>query len=221
MKFFYMIQKSTVTIWLLLFMILASINIIGVAGAPRQQDEILISGTVTDASSNEPLPGVSIMVKGTSAGTVTDLNGKYSIHILPGASLQFSFIGYLTEEYTITNATELPVLLVPDIIGLEEIVVVGYGIQKKSDITGSIASVSGDELNRIPVAGVDQALQGLAAGVNILSVSGRPGEEAVIQIRGISSINEIEPLIIIDCVPGSLQDVVPSEIESIEVLKDA
>jgi hypothetical protein len=98
MKFFYMIQKSTVTIWLLLFMILASINIIGVAGAPRQQDEILISGTVTDASSNEPLPGVSIMVKGTSAGTVTDLNGKYSIHILPGASLQFSFIGYLTEE---------------------------------------------------------------------------------------------------------------------------
>jgi len=221
MKFFYMIQKSTVTIWLLLFMILASINIIGVAGAPRQQDEILISGTVTDATSNEPLPGVSIMVKGTSAGTVTDLNGKYSIHILPGASLQFSFIGYLTEEYTITNATELPVMLVPDIIGLEEIVVVGYGIQKKSDITGSIASVSGDELNRIPVAGVDQALQGLAAGVNILSVSGRPGEEAVIQIRGISSINEIEPLIIIDGVPGSLEDVVPSEIESIEVLKDA
>jgi TonB-linked SusC/RagA family outer membrane protein len=236
MKIFNKIQKRTVKIWLLLFILTTSISFITVSGVPKQQDEILISGTVTDATTDEPLPGVSIMVKGTSVGIVTDLNGKYSIHVPPGASLQFSYIGYLTEEYTVTDETELSVKLVPDIIGLEEVVVVGYGIQKKSDVTGSIASVSSEKLTEVPVAGIDQALQGRAAGVNIIPKSGRPGEGSVIQIRGITSVNDISPLIVIDgsvyrdvnmADPNAktystiLSDLNPNDIESIEVLKDA
>ncbi len=221
MKFFNQIQKYTVTIWLFFFLIIANSNFISVSGVPIQQDEIPISGIVTDANSNEPLPGVSVIVKGTSFGTVTDLEGRYSIHVPSGALLQFSYIGYLKEEYTITDETELSVKLVPDIIGLEEIVVVGYGIQKKSDVTGSIASVSSEKLTEIPVSGVDHALQGRASGVNVITKSGRPGENTTIQIRGITSINAGSPLIIVDDVPSKLDGLNANDIESVEILKDA
>ncbi len=222
MKFLNRIQKCTATIWLLFFLIIANSNFISVSGAPGQQDEIPISGLVADANSNEPLPGVSIIVKGTSVGTVTDMNGKYSINVPYGASLQFSCIGYLKEEFTIRDETELSVKLVPDIIGLEEIVVVGYGIQKKSDVTGSIASVSSEKITEVPVSGIDHALQGRASGVNIITKSGRPGEDATIQIRGITSINAGSPLLIVDDIPGgSLAGINANDIESIEILKDA
>jgi TonB-linked SusC/RagA family outer membrane protein len=189
-----------------------------------QETRIEVVGKVVDATSNDPLPGVAVVVKGTSIGTITDIDGNYSISVLPDAVLQFSFIGYLTEEVAVNNNTVINVNLVTDIIGLDEVIVTGYGVQKKSDVTGSIASVSSEKLTEIPVAGIDHALQGRAAGVNVVSQSGRPGESAKVQIRGITSINSADPLIIVDGVAFT-SDILASlnadDIESIEVLKDA
>jgi TonB-dependent starch-binding outer membrane protein SusC len=185
------------------------------------QEKIVVTGTVTDAQNNEALPGVSITEAGTTTGTISDVDGNYSLNISPNAVMHFSYIGYLSVDVPVDMQTAISIALELDAIGLEEIIVTGYGVQRKSDVTGSIASVSSEKLNEIPIAGVDQALQGLAAGVNVIPVSGRPGEAAVIQIRGISSINGTEPLIIVDGVPGSLEGISPSEIESIEILKDA
>lgn len=190
-------------------------------GRSFAQDKIQITGTVTDGATGEALPGVSILVKGTSVGTITDISGNYSIEALPTDVLVFSYVGFLSEEIQVGNKTVIDVALSQDIIGLDEVIVTGYGVQKKSDVTGSIASVSGEDLVEIPVAGIDQALQGLAAGVNVIPISGKPGEDAVIQIRGISSVNGVDPLIIIDGVPGSISDVAPSDVASIEILKDA
>ena len=186
-----------------------------------QQEDIVVTGKVTDATSNEPLPGVTIIAIGTTTGTITDINGNYSISVAPDDVLQYSFIGYLTEELPVNNATTLDVALVVDVIGLDEVIVTGYGVQKKSDVTGSIASVSGNRLTEIPLSGIDHALQGRAAGVNIINNSGRPGESATIQIRGITSVNASKPLIIVDGIPGSLDVLNPNDIESVEVLKDA
>ncbi|MBN1115621.1 MAG: TonB-dependent receptor [Bacteroidales bacterium] len=190
------------------------------ADSPQQEPKT-ITGIVTDGTSGSGLPGVSIYVQGTSEGTTTNLDGEYSITALSTDVLVFSFVGYLTEEITVGDQTKIDIVLSEDIIGLDEVIVTGYGVQKKSDVTGSIASVSSEKLNEIPVAGVDQALQGLAAGVNVIPQSGVPGSSAVIQIRGISSINGIQPLIIVDGVPGSLDGISPNDIESIEILKDA
>lgn len=180
-----------------------------------------VSGTVTDANTSEPLPGVTVLIKGSTQGTITDLDGNFIIQASSSDVLEFSYIGYLNEQVPVGTNTVIDISMVQDIIGLDEVVVTGYGVQKKSDITGSIASVSGEDLVEIPVSGVDQALQGLAAGVNVIPISGKPGEEAVIQIRGISSVNSVDPLIIIDGVRGSISDVAPSDVASIEILKDA
>ncbi|MFC2138222.1 SusC/RagA family TonB-linked outer membrane protein [Bacteroidota bacterium] len=184
-----------------------------------QQNEI--TGTVTDGATGEPLPGVSIIVKGTAHGTITDLDGNYAIKVDPGSALIFSFLGYLDEEVVISDQTTVNISLEEDVIGLEEIIVTGYGVQKKSDVTGSIASVSSEQIEEVKISSVDQALQGLAAGVNIIPRSGRPGESAVIQIRGLTSINGSDPIVIVDGVKGNFENVSPSDIQSIEVLKDA
>lgn len=185
-----------------------------------EQDKKTISGVITDASGT-PIPGVTVLVKGTSTGTVTDIDGNYSIVALPTDIIQFSFVGYLSEEITVGESTQISLSLSEDVIGLEEVVVTGYGVQKKSDVTGSISSISNEKITEIPVAGIDQALQGRAAGVNVINNSGRPGESASIQIRGITSINGLEPLIIVDGVESSLDGINPGDIASIEVLKDA
>ncbi|MBN1187071.1 MAG: TonB-dependent receptor, partial [Bacteroidales bacterium] len=177
---------------------------------------------VTDAKSGEALPGVSILIKGTRVGTITDLDGKYLLSVPPDGILVFSFMGYTTKEAPVNNATVIDMAMEEDVIGLDEVVVVGYGVQKKSDLTGAVGSVSGDELRKTPLATIDHALQGQAAGVQITERSGRPGESADIQIRGISSINGTQPLIIIDGVPSdNLNNINPHDIASIEVLKDA
>lgn len=186
------------------------------------QESINVKGKVADANSNEPLPGVTVLVVGTTNGTVTDLNGDFSIEVpAGGAILKISYVGYLTQEITVDKETMLQVNLVPDVIGLDEVVVTGYSIQKKSDVTGSIATVSSEKLNKIPVNHVDQALQGQAAGVNVVSRSGLPGESSSIQIRGVTSINGGQPLVVIDGVPGSLNGLNASDIESFQILKDA
>ena len=134
------------------------------------QEKIVVTGTVTDAQNNEALPGVSITEAGTTTGTISDVDGNYSLNISPNAVMHFSYIGYLSVDVPVDMQTAISIALELDAIGLEEIIVTGYGVQRKSDVTGSIASVSSEKLNEIPIAGVDQALQGLAAGVNVIPV---------------------------------------------------
>ncbi len=189
-----------------------------------ESQERSITGTVTDASQN-PLPGVSVIIKGTTVGVITDLNGNFKITVSdPNAVLVFKSIGFADQEIQVGNQSQLKITMQEKVEELDQVVVVGYGVQKRSDVTGSVASVSADKLTKLPIAGIDQALQGLAAGVNIIPVSGRPGSGVDIQIRGITSINGTRPLIIIDGV-GRDQDALsrlnPGDIESIEVLKDA
>jgi len=191
------------------------------AGTTYAQDKVQITGTVVEGITGDALPGVSILIKGTSIGTITDISGNFSIEARPTDVLVFSYIGYLTDEIQVGANTVINVTLAQDIIGLDEVVVTGYGVQKKSDLTGAIASVSGDKLTEMPLIGVDQALQGRAAGVNVTQATGMPGGDVNIQIRGISSINGTEPLIIVDGVRGNLEGLNPNDIESIEVLKDA
>jgi TonB-dependent starch-binding outer membrane protein SusC len=184
-------------------------------------DKKLIKGTVTDQKTSNSLPGLTVVVKGTSVGTVTDIDGKFSIMASEKDVLEFSFIGYTKKEVVVGNQTEINISLSEDVMGLDEVIVTGYGVQKKSDLTGAVSSVSGESLTKMPMANIDQALQGQAAGVNITSKSGRPGEGVDIKIRGISSINGTQPLVIIDGVAGDLSRLNPNDISSIEVLKDA
>jgi TonB-linked SusC/RagA family outer membrane protein len=180
-----------------------------------------ISGTVTDASSGDALPGVNVLVKGTTRGTVTDLEGKYSIEVSAGEVLSFSYIGYISDEVTIESQTIIDIQLAPDVKALEEIVVVGYGTQKRLEVTGAIASVGSDELTALPTATVDQALQGRASGLTVTN-NGSPGSAPSLRIRGLGTVNNLDPLVVIDGVVsegmGSLN---ANDIESVQVLKDA
>lgn len=211
--------RQSVAIILLAFPVFSLIS--GVTFAQEGSQTQVISGKVTEATSGEALPGVSILIKGTTQGTISDMEGNFSIQAASDDILVFSFIGYLNEEVPVGNRTTVDISLVEDVIGLEEVVVTGYGVQKKSDLTGAIASVSGETLTELPTIGVDQALQGRAAGVSVTSNTGMPGGEVQIQIRGISSINGAEPLVIVDGVRASLNGLNPNDIESIEILKDA
>ncbi|MDJ1467172.1 SusC/RagA family TonB-linked outer membrane protein [Xanthocytophaga flava] len=191
--------------------------------------DIQVTGTITD-DKGEILPGVSILLKGTSIGTTTNSEGKYSLTIPDGTKdpvLIFSFIGYTTEEVTVGNRTSVDVKLLPDLQSLSEVVVVGYGTQKRSDITGSVSSVPKARLSQLPVTNVLQAVQGSVAGVNITQSSSVPGTAPSTIIRGQNSINANSgPFVVVDGIPlsktgGSLNDINPNDIESMEVLKDA
>ena len=186
---------------------------------------INISGKITSEEDGEGLPGVNVLLKGTSTGTVTDVDGNYKIEV-PNAEtvLVFSSIGFLTEEIVVGNQTEINVALVPDIKALEEIVVIGYGTQKKSDLTGSVAQVKSKEINAFPAANMIQALSGRVPGVQVLQTTGAPGAGLNVRIRGTNSIQgENEPLYVIDGFPysGNPTNINNSDIESIEILKDA
>ena len=184
-----------------------------------------ISGKVTD-SSGLPLPGVTVVVKGTTQGTITDADGKYALANIPeDAVLQFSFIGMKTQEIVVSGKMSINVVMVEEAIGIEEVVAIGYGSVKKKDLTGSVTSVKADNIEKVNTASLNDALQGLAAGVQVTSQSGQPGEAGTILIRGGSSISASnEPLYVIDGFPqlgGSNMDLNPQDIESVEVLKDA
>ncbi|MCU0391881.1 MAG: TonB-dependent receptor [Thermoflexibacter sp.] len=188
---------------------------------------LTISGKVTDEEGNS-LPGVNVLLKGTNTGTTTDGEGKYAISLSEdskNAILLFSFVGYFTKEVPINNQTTIDVALSPDVRALSEIVVVGYGTQKKSDITGSLASVSSKEIMAVPVSGIGQAMQGRAAGVQVTQSSNAPGGGVSIRIRGGNSINAgNEPLYVIDGYPVYNENganINPNDVESIEILKDA
>jgi TonB-linked SusC/RagA family outer membrane protein len=188
-------------------------------------EEIMVSGKVTASENNQGLPGVSIIVKGTTTGTATDSNGNYKIRVPDEkAILVFSFIGYVAEEVPVNARSVINISLLPDIKSLSEVVVIGYGTQEKKDLTGAISSISGQELVRVPTIGVDQALQGRMAGVQVTSNSGDPGSTASVRIRGVGTIGYNDPLFVIDGVPTvgfNLNSINPNDVESIDVLKDA
>ena len=196
---------------------------------PAQQRPI--TGTVKDAS-GAMLPGVSVLIKGTTTGTVTDASGNYTIGAGPEVALTFSFIGYKSQEILVGQSSKVDVTLVEDVQTLDEVVVIGYGAVKRRDVTGSISSVKGEDLKNTNATTLEQALQGRVPGMVIQQVSGQPGGGVSVQIRGITSLNGSSPLYVIDgvrvAVAGStdagmnpLAGINASEIESIEVLKDA
>ena len=180
-----------------------------------------VSGKVTD-SSGSPLPGVTVVVKGTTQGIITDADGNYSLSNVPGdATLVFSFVGMKTQEISVAGKTSVNVKMEEETVGIEEVVAIGYGTVKKSDLTGSIASVQGDLIADKQTTQLSQALQGTMSGVMVTRNSGAADVSATIRIRGITTINDSNPLIIIDGIPGGLDDVNPNDVESISVLKDA
>ncbi|QQS50216.1 MAG: TonB-dependent receptor [Bacteroidota bacterium] len=186
--------------------------------------EKMITGKVSSADLNEPLPGVNVFVIGTSRGVITDINGNYEILVSEGETLIFSFVGYLEEEKTIGSESLLNVSLVIDILSMDEVYVVGYGTQKKSVITGSIAKIGAEDLDKSTDLRIEQAIQGKAAGVMVMNNSGQPGDNLTIRIRGVGTYRNADPLYIVDGVPmtGQGMDYLnTSDIESIEVLKDA
>ncbi|GAB2770239.1 TonB-dependent receptor [Rhabdobacter roseus] len=183
-----------------------------------------VSGRVTSRESGESLPGVSILVKGTTQGTTTDANGTYRLDVPANAVLVYSFIGFTQREEPVGQRSTLDVALQPDVMALEQVVVVGYGTQKSTRITGAIAQVKATDLEERPVGRVDQALMGKLAGVQVQQTSGAPGKVLDIKVRGTSSINfSNSPLYVVDGFPisGDLNSINTNDIESIEVLKDA
>ncbi|MDY7394892.1 TonB-dependent receptor [Aureibaculum sp. 2210JD6-5] len=186
------------------------------------QDNYTLTGTVTDAKDQSPIPGASILIEGTSTGTTTDFDGNYSIDVKSGDVLQFSFVGFVAQSFTITDQKTIDVALVEDAAILDEVVVVGYGARRKSDVTGSVSSVKTEELTAFPVLDAAQALQGRAAGVDVQSNNGgEPGAPISIKIRGNTSINaSSDPLIVVDGFVGASMPQA-GDIESMQILKDA
>lgn len=190
--------------------------------AAALQESVTISGNVTEASTGEPIPGVSIAVKGGAAGTITDIDGNYSIVVNAGDILQFSFVGYLTEEITVGAETTINVSLVENIIDLEELVVVGYGVQKKKLNTGATLNVKGEDIQERNTTSAMDALQGISPGVSITRNNGLPGSGTKVYVRGIGTTGDSDPLYVVDGVTvGDINYLNPADIESIDVLKDA
>lgn len=183
-----------------------------------------ISGTVTAEDMGSPIPGVSVFVKGTSIGTSTDFDGNYSLNISePNVVLIFSYIGYATQEIKVDGKSRLNVVLIPSTESLDEVVVIGYGTSKKSDLTGSVVSIGGSDLKEQGISNVAGTLTGRLAGVQVISTDGAPDAEISIRVRGAGSLSQdSSPLIIVDGFPvSSLNDISPTDIESLTVLKDA
>ena len=198
-----------------------------------------VSGKVLSAEDGNPLPGVNVIEKGTSNGTVTNVDGVYSLNVAEDATLVFSSVGYITEEIAVGNRSEIDLTMQVDTKQLEELVVVGYGTQERREITGAVSSVKSEEIERLAIQSLDQALQGKAAGVLVTQNSGEPGGNLSVRIRGVGSFGNNEPLYVIDGFPvfndngrvgsagfsdnqfNSLAMLNPKDIESIEILKDA
>ncbi len=184
--------------------------------------EMTVTGTVISTSDELPMAGVNVVIEGTTIGTVTNLDGEYEIAAQVGAQLNFSFLGFLTESVTVGDESVVNIHLAEDLTSLDEIVVIGYGTQKKKLVTGATAQVNGDVLEERNATSAMQALQGQAAGVNITSSSGQPGEGMKVSIRGVGTIADASPLYIVDgLIADDIDFLNPADIESIDVLKDA
>ena len=193
-------------------------------GLDEAQQNTVVGGVVVDKN-NEPLIGVSVMVEGSSGGTITNMDGKFSISLPKNkTSLKFSYVGFATQTVSVKNKKEVRVVMHEDLQQLDEVVVVGYGVQQKSHLSGSVTKVNMDGIEDVPTPRLDQALLGKVAGVQILNTTSEVGADPDISIRGTSSFSaSSNPLIIVDGFPVSdgLESLNPSDVESIEVLKDA
>ena len=176
---------------------------------------IQIKGVIVGGQDSEPLPGVNVVVKGNvSIGTITDIDGNFSLSVPSDATLSISYIGYKSQEVPVRGLRNFQIVLKEDVEALDEVVVIGYGVQKKSVVTASIARVGADELDKVSPVRIDNALKGLAAGVTVTSASGQPGAASRIRVRGIGTINNSDPLYIVDGMPieGGLDYLNPNEV---------
>lgn len=198
-----------------------SINNATLISLDDSEQQRTVSGTVSDENGSA-MPGVNIQVEGTSVGAITDINGKYSFNV-PGTNpvLVFSFVGYNELKVQVAGRSTVDVSLEPSLESLEEVVVVGYGTQRKKDLTSAIAVVDAAAMSKVPVANVTTALLGISPGIEVSANQGRPGEMANVRIRGVGSTNTTEPLYVVDGVPMDNAYVISSDVESIQVLKDA
>jgi TonB-dependent SusC/RagA subfamily outer membrane receptor len=188
--------------------------------AVKSPPPVTVNGQVKDEQ-GKPIAGVSVKLKGTNTGTQTDVDGKFQIQAPDNATLVFSFIGYAEQSVPLNGQTVLNITLVETAIGLQEVVAVGYGTQKRSEITGSSSTVSANEVAKRPITQLSQALQGTASGIAVTSASGQPGQGPRVYIRGANSITgNTEPLYVTDGNIGAAPDD-PNDVESIEILKDA
>ena len=189
------------------------------------QQSLTVSGKVLAQSDGQPIPGVNILIVGTTTGAVTDFDGNYQIQVSTGDVLQFSYVGFVTERVTITNQTTLDISLFDDTNELDEVIVIGYGTQKKSHLTGAISKVVNQDLDQIAVTRVDDALIGQVSGVNIQSTNAEAGGAPTITIRGVGSITaDSGPAVVVDGIvvdAGFLGNLDMNDVESFEVLKDA
>ncbi len=199
----------------------AMILVLGLSVAAFAQN-ITVSGVVLDAA-RQPIIGAFVVEQGTSNGTSASLDGEFSLKVAPGSVLEVSCIGYVTRTVTVSNEQRLEIILEDDTQMLEETVVVGYGVQKKSVVTASISKVDGDALNKVRASTVNDAIKGKVSGVQITQASGQPGSGSQIKIRGIGSVNNSDPLYIVDgmAVDGGIDYLNPNDIQSVEILKDA
>lgn len=190
------------------------------AGLVQQQNNKRITGVVKDAN-GEPVIGANIVVKGTTNGTITDMDGNFVLDVPAGAVLHVSYIGYSDKEIPVGNQTVLTVSLAEDSRALDEVVVIGYGTARKIDLTGSTSSLGGDKLRVKSSPQLSTQMQGQMAGVQITRTSGDPSAGSSIRVRGVTTLSTNDPLVIVDGVPGSLMDIAPEDVKDIQVLKDA
>jgi len=193
------------------------------AATPTEEAQIAqLTGKIVDKA-GQPLPGASVVVKGTDRGTVSDQNGNYSLNVNNGEVIVVSFIGFLKKEIAYKGETSLTTQLLDDVAGLEELVVVGYGTQKKINVTGAVAAIEAKDIDSRPVKNLSTALQGLMAGVTVVNSTALPGQNgSSIRIRGVGTLGDANPLVVVDGIPGGDLNILnPADIESISVLKDA
>lgn len=190
-------------------------------GLMSAQQSNRVTGVVTDAN-GEPIIGANVIEKGTTNGIITDLDGKFTINVNPGAVLQFSYIGYVTREITVKGQSNLMIKLSEDTQALNEVVVVGYGVQRKVTTTGAVTKLEGDDLNKITVVNASKALQGLSSGITVVDRGGAPGDDdPEIYLRGVGTTGKSQPLVLVDGIEMSLSQIPSSDIDNISVLKDA
>ncbi len=210
--------------FLLLLTIVSGTCISTFADEPGLQ-QLTITGVVTDSQTGDLMPGVNIVVKGATIGTITDMSGKFSISVPDrNATLVFTFIGYTAKEVPVLGKSVIDVTLISDMQNLEEVVVVGYGSQRRVTLTGSVASVSNKEIAKTPATNISNSIAGLLPGVITKNTSGEPGRDnSLVLIRGMNTTGNTDPLVVVDGVQGASgwQRINSNDIESISVLKDA
>jgi len=201
--------------------------VISLKGNVRELSDLqqkIVRGVINDEKGN-PVPGVTVAIKGTTRGTLTDLNGNFVLdNVDPQSTLVVSFIGYTSQEILVGDKAQINITLAQELTALNEVVVVGYGTQRREAVTGSVASISGNTLRDVPSSNITQALQGRVSGVDMEQTSTKPGATMQVRIRGTRSLNASnDPLVVLDGIPfaGSIADISPSDIKSIDILKDA